>query len=643
MKDRARDLVIVLLGLGAAAALMWGGSALPRPWLSALDQSAYWILLTSALLAAFAGIGPPAAARPGRWAWALAATLVLFSLPVAYLWASGRTTYPALGGFLPWSDASDYHFGALHLLNDGALDEFNMRRPLNAAFLAVRLGLLDGSLRGALAVQTWLTAAAAFLAAAAIARSHGLGSGLLTLGLLYEFARPYLGTTFSECLGLTFGCLGFAACWTAAGGVTSRAAALGGGALLMALGQSARAGAYAVLPAVALWALLAFRPRPAWRPAAWAGGGVCLGLLLNASLYWQFGDDKGMGNANLAEVLYGVAAGSRDWTLSRRELPECQVGSESDRARCVYARTLERLRAEPGAALRGYGAGLEWYGGHVFGFLEETSSSLWRRDARRDRRTAPLLLVLSGVGVLVALRRRDDPRLSLLLVMGVAVLVCAPFLSLGGSRIFAATLPYTVALPALGLATLGYYATRAAALAPGLPAAAAATRLSSTPALAALLLGTALALACVAAPAAAIALHGRPRFGPPRCPPGLRPVIFDAKRETVILHVLPDQPATATQVPRVAYADWRADPTFTDNTAYKVWRKVRPGDRVIRGYDHTPWRPLSERHFMMIVPSAVEMPAAPFLLACSERDWRTDSALLWRPREIRAMETSTGP
>src|SRR5215510_2432321 len=190
MKRRALDVGTVLLGLGVSAALMWRGSVLPRPWLSALDLSAYWLLLGAALLAAFTAGGIEPAARSRGGAWALAATLVFFSLPTAYLWSSGRTTFPALGGFVPWSDGGDYYFGALGLLHDRSLDEFSMRRPLNAAFLAGRLALLGGSLRAVLVVQAWMIGAAAFLAAAAMARSHGRASGLLTLGLLYEFARP---------------------------------------------------------------------------------------------------------------------------------------------------------------------------------------------------------------------------------------------------------------------------------------------------------------------------------------------------------------------------------------------------------------------------------------------------------------------
>src|SRR5262245_44776680 len=130
MRDRAADFAIVLLGLVASAALMWRGSVLPRPWLSLLERHAYWLLLGAALLAAFTAgraLGP--AVSPSRWrAWSLAGTFVLFALPTAYLWSSGRTTFPALGGFLPWSDGGDYYFGALRLLNDGSLDEFSMRR-----------------------------------------------------------------------------------------------------------------------------------------------------------------------------------------------------------------------------------------------------------------------------------------------------------------------------------------------------------------------------------------------------------------------------------------------------------------------------------------------------------------------------------
>jgi hypothetical protein len=516
----------------------------------------------------------------------------------------------------------------VHLLDERSLGAFNMRRPLNAAFLATRLGLLGGSLQAAIAVQAWLTAGAAYLAAVALSRSYGLGSGLLSLGLLYEFARPYVGTTFSECLGLTFGCLGFAACWAAAAHTPGRGAALASGAALLTLGLSARAGAYGILPALVLWAAFAFRPRPAWRPAAWVSAGVGLGVLLNASLYWQFGNDEGMANANFAYVAYGVAAGGVPWPQAIRDHPECQAGTERDRAHCLYAHILDRLWTAPGTAIRGYWVGLQSYGGRIFGFLGDTSSVLWREEARRDRRTEPLLLVLAGVGVLGALRHRNDPQLSQLLVASLAIFCCAPFLTAGEARVYAATLPFTFALPAIGLATLGRLASSnpGSAARPREPSGWAPER----PPWAVLGVGAALAIACAAGPAVAIAVLGRPRFAPPACGPGLESVIFNLRRDSVSLHVLPDAPGNGTQAPHVRYSDWRADPTFSGNEAGRVWRKVRPGDRVILGYDHTPWS--QQRLFWMVVPPGVDMPATPFLQACAT------PGTLWGGRLPRAQE-----
>src|ERR1019366_4547889 len=110
--------------------------------------------------------------RRGLSRFGLIACGCLFMFSLARSWADGAAggpgrgyshyppspqlqqgRYSALFGFLPWSDAHGYYVGARRLAEQGTLDDRNQRRPLNAALLALRLGLTAFDLRAATVLQ----------------------------------------------------------------------------------------------------------------------------------------------------------------------------------------------------------------------------------------------------------------------------------------------------------------------------------------------------------------------------------------------------------------------------------------------------------------------------------------------------------
>ena len=98
--------------------------------------------------------------------------------------------------------------GAAVLIN-GHLDPWNLRRPINASFLAVRLRLAGGDLRGALVIQALLLGLVSLLAARGVARVAGQLAGLTMFGGLFAFASQYVSVTLSEALGVILGTLAF--------------------------------------------------------------------------------------------------------------------------------------------------------------------------------------------------------------------------------------------------------------------------------------------------------------------------------------------------------------------------------------------------------------------------------------------------
>ena len=92
--------------------------------------------------------------RGGRWfsptsGWILwcrhhlcAICLLISVMPLIAAWMGfymhWATMYSNFLGCIPWSDASSYYAGAAAFLDDGELNRWTSRRPMNTLFLAVR-------------------------------------------------------------------------------------------------------------------------------------------------------------------------------------------------------------------------------------------------------------------------------------------------------------------------------------------------------------------------------------------------------------------------------------------------------------------------------------------------------------------------
>jgi hypothetical protein len=137
----------------------------------------------------------------------------LVTIPLFWTWLQVKGSYFLVGGLIPWSDAHGYFFGGLHLLYSGSVDTFNTRRPLIAGFMATKLLLSGQSLQGVLVLQAVATGFGCVLAARALSRSHGVAAGVVMFALLLLFIWPFVPTTMTESVGLTFGATGFALLW----------------------------------------------------------------------------------------------------------------------------------------------------------------------------------------------------------------------------------------------------------------------------------------------------------------------------------------------------------------------------------------------------------------------------------------------
>jgi hypothetical protein len=394
----------------------------------------------------------------------------LFLLPLIYAWMiypfgieSPYTSYSAIGGLLPYSDASSYYSGAQNLLENGKLDTWNSRRPLNAILFAIRLWFTNNNFQTALILQALLCGVSCLLVATCVTKIFGKISGVITFLILFFFATNFIPTTLSETLGLTLGALGFVFLWH--GLYHKQYINLGFGALLLTIGLNTRAGAFLILPSLILWMgmaeILSNQSKflknknsiPLFslsHPAFVVTVGIFAGFIFNNSLLllYNANNDAAL-HSNFALTLFGLAAGGKGWSYAYAIYPELTNQTEAATAKFLYNKSLELFLTNPFSLLKGYFKG-------VFGLLKGLISFFqYKLPAslllKAVIRLCGVLIVFFGVYRLKRLYPLYQKEIGLIAVGLLSMLLSAGILwTDGGFRVFAATIPFFAA--AVGVA-----------------------------------------------------------------------------------------------------------------------------------------------------------------------------------------------
>ncbi len=287
----------------------------------------------------------------GAWLPDALALAVPILLVAAWWWPlPGPSGAYALGGRLPWSDGFDYWSAAQHLLQQGVLDEWGSRRPINGAFLAARLALTGDRLLLALAIQSMLLAASlAAVTAQAIARFGVLSGAVLGLALLVPIAVVQC-TTQSEGLGLLLANMSLALLLRATASPRPRRGVALGLALLT-VAMAARPGALFMLPALGVGAVVHAwrgRRRDGAAMAATVVAAVLLGVGAGAAAGSLYADPAARRSANFAGTLLGLARGTDyydadAWLRSQVD----RWAGESERADLAYREAWRLMREQP--------------------------------------------------------------------------------------------------------------------------------------------------------------------------------------------------------------------------------------------------------------------------------------------------------
>jgi hypothetical protein len=331
-----------------------------------------------------------------------------------------------------------------------------------------------------------------------------------------------------------------------------------------------------------------------------------------------------MAHSNFSFTLYGLAVGGKGWLQIYSDHPEIRaMSSERIAAQYMYELAMQAIVTNPKLFISAYLQGLVDYWLHFFQFIEEIKPQGHEGDIS-DIKLVPLFKVLSVLAIIGWVVRARDRRMQQLLFVMVGVFVSAPFLSEGGARVFAATMPYIAVCPAMGLFFLsssGRQHGETAGL--GAPPAGSSSAAAPWP-WDALLAGSSLALLSVAGPMLAVALYDRPKFEQPICENGLRPAIIRLGEGAVFLKILPENSEAPTHVPEIRYQDYMADPSFGNNEIASVLREIRPGSWIILGYDLSPVALTGWRQVWLVADERASLPASggKFVQVCGRQDAR---------------------
>ncbi len=293
-----------------------------------------------------------------RWGWL--ACILLFLAPLWSHWVNqppGRlAAFSALLGRLPWSDAHGHFEGAGRLLALRELNGFSERRPLSATLMSVLLAAGDGRLAAGLTLRAVLLGYSVWLATRAVGLRYGLWSALAFLGIILALMRSFVPAVLTEPVAVAFACLALTILVSNQARSSLGLAAFGLLAADAAL--RARPGAQFLLAGLVIWGVVILRRRLV------AIGTLLLVILLGGLHTHLINRGYGSGQASatsyFAYTLFGL---TRNANYQRAEADFgrqlAALPNEDARARFLYARSLERLRQQPGDFLRAL-AGNEW-------------------------------------------------------------------------------------------------------------------------------------------------------------------------------------------------------------------------------------------------------------------------------------------
>jgi hypothetical protein len=380
----------------------------------------------------------------------LCLTAAIFTVPVSGLWVSGQSEQYLLGGIIPFSDARYYYMDSRRLLEGALFSTGAARRPLFAALLSSIQWLTSQNLYFTIGILLFIIVIAVYAAVLEIRSSEGVFAGILFFVLTYLYTRFLLGKTLSEMAGLPLGLISFVFLYRGANKFQIKW--ILSGLFLISLALNARAGALLILPVLIIWAGWIFRDskRINFRIIVYAVMAVAAGFFINLLMFQNLASSDSMPFGNFSHTLYGLARGGLGWTQIYTDHPETWSMPADIQANYIYSQAFDIIQRKPINLVYGilgsyktffslddYYGSLCWFGGE--GLIGNIARSA--------------LYLLIAIGLYKSAQKFQKPSSSLLIAAFLGIFLSIPFappLDSNRMRVYAATIPFFVAIPSLG-------------------------------------------------------------------------------------------------------------------------------------------------------------------------------------------------
>lgn len=426
-------------------------SSLPLRPLSVALRTGFGVVIPLATLVIYGTFRIPG--RTGGLI-ALTASMSLFGLALAGLWVSGDTQSVVLNGLIPLTDAAGYYTDATRLLYGADVSNFTAMRPFFAGVLSFFLWLSERNLMIAVGAFTGIAGFTCYLAAREIQKTHGAEVAVFFLMLMFLYYRHHSGTTMSESLGVPVSLLGVALIWR--GASTRKEWTTLFGVAMIALALNIRPGAMFVLPALLLWGGWMFRGqnRFSFKFFGLGTAAILLVFYANSRMVAFVSNSGGVPFENFAWAFYGLASGGKSWTYVFEANPQLALLKDTEVTPTIYKLAFELILTNPSLIIQGaffywrMFFSNTWYNAYAF----VAGDNYWVNLAARWG-----MYALNVMGIYSWFKKRENAYASLALLTALGVLASVPFVPPTDAyrvRLYAATIPFFVILPGLGLAYL---------------------------------------------------------------------------------------------------------------------------------------------------------------------------------------------
>lgn len=372
-------------------------------------------------------------------------TLALFCMPLLYKWQM-TDFFSTLGGLLPMRDANSYYQEAQNLGYGFPFTGSASFRPIYTAFLATVMKAVNGNLQFSLIVLTAFNGLAVYYAAREIRRvfNNGIAPAIF-VAFGYMFYRRFGGTLLTENLGFCLGALSLV--FLIRGSAEKNLKYLLLGVFLLTTGLNARAGAYLILPLLAVWMGWSLRESLGfWRPSIYGALVVIIGMAANSVLIRLVSSSPSAAFSNYSYTLYGIAVGNKGWEQANMDHPTASAGE-------VYELAFQSIRENPALFARGVAGAYADY----FNASKGAFSFLLMKHDRNDAANL-VLWALTFAGLIAGAIHRRKLEFGIALAFFVGILLSVGLVPPADStqmRAYAATLPMTCYIVAMGSALPG--------------------------------------------------------------------------------------------------------------------------------------------------------------------------------------------